>query len=112
MIILEKTPFSEETLPQFLTSETSLVKEFHNDIYSQYMCHPPSRFNALKGTIIHPATAKHLDKYSAQSLHFLYETPQDYEAITLPFIEELSFSIQVSCFLPSRCLTCQGMGVG
>ncbi|XP_015757633.1 PREDICTED: m7GpppX diphosphatase-like [Acropora digitifera] len=94
VIILEKTPFSEETLPQFLTSETSLVKEFHNDIYSQYMCHPSSRFNALKGTIIHPATAKHLDKYSAQSLHFLYETPQDYEAITLPFIEELSFSIQ------------------
>lgn len=94
VVILEKTPFSEDMLPQLLTSETNLVKEFNNDIYSQYMCYPHSRFSTLKGTIIYPATAKHLDKFSEQNLHFVYETQEDYESITLPFIEEQSFSFQ------------------
>jgi len=95
VVLLEKTPFSEKTLSQMLSAETSLVKEFNNDIYSQYTCHPQSNFSTLKGTIIYPATAKHLDKFSAQNLHFVYETPEDYETVTLPFLEEQSFSIQV-----------------
>lgn len=95
MVLLEKTPFSEDTLPQMLSAETSLVREFNNDIYSQYTCQPQSRFNTLKGTVIYPATAKHMDKYSAQNVHFVFETPADYKSITLPFIEEQSFSIQV-----------------
>lgn len=78
-----------------LLAETSLVMEFNNDIYRQYTCQPQPQFNTLKGTVICPATAKHLDKYSAQNIHFLYETPADYKSITLPFIEEQSFSIQV-----------------
>lgn len=95
VVLLEKTPFSETTLPQMLSRETSLAREFNNDIYSQYLCHPPPSLNTLKSTVIYPATAKHLEKYSAQDVHFIYETPSDYETITLPFIEEQSFSIQV-----------------
>ena len=95
VVLLEKTPFSEETLPQMLSAKTSLVMEFNNDIYNQYTCQPQSRFNTLKGTIIYPATAKHLDKFSAQNVHFVRETPEDYKSITLPFVEEQSFSIQV-----------------
>ena len=96
VVLLEKTPFSEDTLSQMLSAETSLVMEFNNDIYRQYTCQPQVQFNTLKGTVICPATAKHLEKYSAQNVHFLYETPADYKSITLPFIEEQSFSIQVS----------------
>lgn len=95
VVLLEKTPFSEDTLSQMLSAETSLVMEFNNDIYRQYTCQPQPQFNTLKGTVICPATAKHLDKYSAQNVHFLHETPADYKSITLPFIEEQSFSIQV-----------------
>jgi len=95
VVLLEKTPFSEDTLTQMLSAETGLVMEFNNDIYRQYTCQPQAQFNTLKGTVICPATAKHLDKYSAQDVHFLYETPADYNSITLPFIEEQSFSIQV-----------------
>ena len=95
VVLLEKTPFSEETLPQMLSAETSLVMEFNNEIYNQYTCQPQSRFNTLKGTIIYPATAKHLDKFSTQNVHFVRETPEDYKSITLPFVEEQSFSIQV-----------------
>ncbi|KAJ7380953.1 hypothetical protein OS493_004543 [Desmophyllum pertusum] len=103
VVLLEKTPFSKETLPQMLSAETSLVMQFNNDIYSQYTCQPQSQFNTLKGTVICPATAKHLDKFSTQNVHFVYETPADYKSITLPFIEEQSFSIQV-------CLKCGQKG--
>ncbi|KAL9979122.1 hypothetical protein ACROYT_G016734 [Oculina patagonica] len=94
VVLLEKTPFSGDTLPQMLSAETSLVREFNNDIYSQYTCQLPSQFNTLKGTVIYPATAKHLDKFSAHHVHFVYETAADYKSITLPFLEEQSFSIQ------------------
>ena len=105
MVLLEKTPFSEDTLPQMLSADTSLVREFNNDIYSQYSCQLPSRFNTLKGTVICPATAKHLDKYSSHEVHYVYETPEDYKSITLPFIEEQSFSIQVCVLGRWRLLT-------
>lgn len=95
VVLLEKTPFSEDTLPQMLSAETSVKMEFNNDIYNQCTCQPQSRFNTLKGTIIYPATAKHLDKFSSRNVHFVQETPDVYKSITLPFIEEKSFSIQV-----------------
>lgn len=94
VVLLEKTPFSEDTLPQMLSAETSVKMEFNNDIYNQCTCQPQSRFNTLKGTIIYPATAKHLDKFSSRNVHFVQETPDVYKSITLPFIEEKSFSIQ------------------
>ncbi|PFX24599.1 m7GpppX diphosphatase-like [Stylophora pistillata] len=94
VVLLEKTPFSEDTLPQVLSTETSVEVEFNNDIYNQCTCQPQSRFNTLKGTIIYPASAKHLEKFSAQNLHFVQETPEVYKSITLPFIDEKSFSIQ------------------
>ena len=95
VVLLEKTPFSEDTLPQMLSAETSVKMEFTNDIYNQCTCQPQSCFNTLKGTIIYPATAKHLDKFSSRNVHFVQETPDVYKSITLPFIEEKSFSIQV-----------------
>ena len=36
VVLLEKTPFSETTLPQMLSKESSLVREFNNDIYSRH----------------------------------------------------------------------------
>ena len=89
-----------------LSRETSLTREFNNDIYSQYLCHPPTSLNTLKSTVIYPATAKHLEKYSAQDVHFIYETPSDYETITLPFIEGQSFSIQVCLEATSLWIMC------
>ena len=106
VVLLEKTPFSETTLPQMLSRETSLAREFNNDIYSQYLCHSPPSLNTLKSTVIYPATAKHLEKYSAQDVHFIYETPSDYQTITLPFIEEQSFSIQVRLEATSLWIMC------
>ena len=49
----------------------------------------------VKTTLIYPATDKHIAKYSAQEMYVIEETPEDYEKITLPFIEKSHFSIEV-----------------
>lgn len=50
---------------------------------------------ALKTTIIYPATQKHIKKYSIEKLHIFQESPACYASITLPYIEQDSFSLEV-----------------
>lgn len=51
---------------------------------------------AVKTTIIHPATEKHIEKYSVQNIYLIYETPDIYNSITLPHIEGEQFDLQVN----------------
>ena len=43
-----------------------------------------------------PATQKHVKKYRVQESFLVEETGEDYLSITLPYIQERSFSMQVS----------------
>ena len=45
--------------------------------------------------MVYPATQKHIEKYSAQEMFIIEETPEDYQNITLPYLESEQFSIQV-----------------
>ena len=58
----------------------------------------------LKLLTIYPATEAHIKKYSHQVWHVVHETPQDYMAITRPFIESQSFDIQVKELLHGFCV--------
>ena len=49
--------------------------------------------------MVYPATEKHLQKYLRQEVHLVRETWEDYENITLPFIQSQSFSVQVRILL-------------
>lgn len=49
----------------------------------------------VKATIIHPATEKHVQKYSIQTLYMVNETYEIYEEITLPCITKEQFNLQV-----------------
>jgi len=51
--------------------------------------------SAVKAVVIHPATEKHIQKYSDQERFVIHETPDLYETITLPLISSKQFSIQV-----------------
>ncbi|RWS09373.1 m7GpppX diphosphatase-like protein [Dinothrombium tinctorium] len=94
VIIFEKTPFSEASVKQLLErGDNSLKQHFHNDIYGDYTTFPNPELNGLKTTIIHPATEKHIEKYSAQQLFLIEESAEDYANITLPYIESTPLSI-------------------
>ena len=49
----------------------------------------------LNTTIIHPASQKHLDKFSRKELYIVNETYETYQNITLPHIEANKFSLEV-----------------
>lgn len=45
--------------------------------------------------MVYPATEKHIKKYQRQESFLVEETGKDYREITLPFIEENKFSLDV-----------------
>ncbi|KAK3711396.1 hypothetical protein QZH41_013504 [Actinostola sp. cb2023] len=94
VVLLEKTPFSQDVLPKVLSSDTRLTVDMRNDIYGQYICYPPQDTNTIKCTVIYPATSKHITKYTSQQTFIVNETPEDYKSITLPFLEAQQFNIQ------------------
>lgn len=53
-------------------------------------------FAEVKTTVVCPATEKHVKKYQRQESFLVEETGEDYQAITLPYIQKQSFSVQVS----------------
>ena len=52
-------------------------------------------FIEIKTTVIYPATDRHIAKYTKQEITLVEETWEDYRRITLPFLEEQTFKIQV-----------------
>lgn len=120
LVILEKYAFEEENLKSnsdYFSTSSCLKKVFHNDIYGNYEYYPVTQLNckycitflwlflhidndayhilAIKATIIHPATEKHIEKYSIQNPYIVDETPDIYESIVSPFIIKEQFDLQV-----------------
>jgi len=52
----------------------------------------------IKTTIVYPATSKHIEKYAVHPIFLIDETPELYKSVTLPYLEESSFNIQVRYF--------------
>ncbi|XP_014282220.1 m7GpppX diphosphatase [Halyomorpha halys] len=93
VIWLEKTPFSEELVKKLSTSKSILNKEFLNDVYGSYSCQVDPDLNALKTTIIYPATEQHINKFEEKPIYLIEETKQLYETITLPHINQEQFDL-------------------
>ncbi|XP_059813195.1 m7GpppX diphosphatase isoform X1 [Hypanus sabinus] len=94
VIILEKTPFQEEALPQLLNRNADLHLQMKNDIYSTHYLRPLPALNEIKTTVIYPATEKHIKKYLQQQMHLVNETADDYRTITAPYLQSQTFSVQ------------------
>ncbi|KAB0792467.1 hypothetical protein PPYR_14426 [Photinus pyralis] len=97
LVLLEKTGFTETNFngdSEFFTEKSSLKQIFHNDIYGNYEFLPKLELNSIGATIIHPATEKHIKKYSIQNVYLVDETPALYEEVTLPHITEEQFDLQ------------------
>ena len=99
---------------KILSSGVEMELQFNNDIYSQFLCKFPEELNFVKNTLIYPAAEKHLNKYAAQRTYLVTETPDIYQKVTLPFIEEQAGHLQVkfiACKLKIGCLQWCGSGI-
>ena len=94
VVILEKTPFSSEKMPQILSSSSQMNQQFRNDIYGMYDCLIPPENNVTKANVIWPATQKHIDKWTSSPPFMVNETPALYHTVVLPFIESEQFNIE------------------
>lgn len=92
---MAKSAFSEDSIQQILSSDTSLNEEFTNDIYSQHSALTKPANNIIATQVIKPVTEKHIQKYTHQNIYLMNETAEDYEHITLPFIEKQQLSVNV-----------------
>ncbi|XP_050311803.1 m7GpppX diphosphatase [Anthonomus grandis grandis] len=97
LVILEKTAFCGENFTQesdYFSQKSALEKVFQNDVYADYKYFPVQELNSVKTTIVHPATEKHISKYSIQNLYMLNETPEIYNKFTLPHLNTDKFDLQ------------------
>ncbi|TRY73879.1 hypothetical protein TCAL_15740 [Tigriopus californicus] len=94
VLILNKLPFSAETLDRLVSKSAECREEMRNDIYGKYACLLDPELNHVKANLICPATEKHIKKYESSPRHIIYETPAMYKALTSPFLETEKFSIE------------------
>ncbi|XP_046631668.1 m7GpppX diphosphatase-like [Daphnia pulicaria] len=94
IVILEKTHFTEKEVYGILTKSTALQCLFNNDVYYNFLCHPPIQLNEVKATLIHPASEKHIEKFSTRKSFLIEETALIYQSVTLLHIRESKFDLQ------------------
>lgn len=91
VILAEKTSFpSLENLEAIFgtgqQSSSTLKLIESNDIYYRYLIGSIDGVSHTKLTIIHPATPKHIAKYTKQSRLLVKETPELYKTVVEPYI--------------------------
>uniref|UniRef100_A0A915DUF6 m7GpppX diphosphatase n=1 Tax=Ditylenchus dipsaci TaxID=166011 RepID=A0A915DUF6_9BILA len=94
ILICDKHPFVEDggVIEEWVKgSKLRLLSS--NSIYGNYEMLLPEKFNEVKSTFIYPATQNHIEKYRRQDVFMIYETPEDYEKITLQYINESHMSV-------------------
>lgn len=94
LLILEKKPFEAETFDKLCTASTTFKKVFRNDVYGNYECTLASDVNAVKATVIYPASDKHIQKFETQTIHIVEETPALYTSVIQPFLEKEQLNLQ------------------
>ena len=92
ILLINKDAILENSLIPSTFENISLSPEMTNDIYEKYIAKLPIQLSGGKITVIRPATDQHIRKYSAQLYGFIHETPELYENVTKPYIEEKSLS--------------------
>ena len=58
------------------------------------MCHPSIQLNEIKATLIHPASDKHIEKFSTRKKILIEETPLIYE-VSIYEVPEVSLWLRV-----------------
>ncbi|XP_034185636.1 decapping enzyme, scavenger [Osmia lignaria lignaria] len=96
IITLEKQNFvdDEKALKEFFSKDTAFQKLYSNTIYGNYECFPAKKYTGINAMVIHPATSKHIDKFTKKELYMIDETYELYQKITVPYIESSSFSTE------------------
>ncbi|KAI9250042.1 HIT-like domain-containing protein [Sporodiniella umbellata] len=87
ILSFEKTRFEPETMALYTQRLRGLEQEVENNIY-RWALGLVDR-DELRLKVIYPATALHIAKYEAQPRILLNERAQDYQSVTLPYLQSI-----------------------
>ena len=90
VVLVEKMAFTQETIKDLFTDNNTFTLNFQNDIYGQYTCDA-----GIKLTVIHPATDKHVKKYTQQNSLMVQESATAYATKIRPYAETQALNLQV-----------------
>ncbi|CAG5118481.1 unnamed protein product [Candidula unifasciata] len=93
VVVLERKAFDIPVLEECL-QQTTVKETLQNDVYSTFDVYSSGSIAHMKATLIHPATEKHISKYSDREPFIVRETPELYRSVVLPSIQENKFSFQ------------------
>lgn len=117
IVIAEKQPLTDSSIPYIFSSSSVSEKKFQNDVYSQYVLNcREGGLGEMRVTTVYPATEAHARKYEAQSCRIVKETPEIYQKIVKPYAEKQSLSLEVcipvSAHLTRQTYYCTSSAVG
>lgn len=93
VIIFEKPHFGIDEIKSFLEINSQFEIDIQNDIYNKFKIYPLYPFNNIQIQLIYPATEQHIQKYSMQEMLFVSETIDDYNNLTLKFINQTQLNL-------------------
>ncbi|RMZ93330.1 m7 diphosphatase, partial [Brachionus plicatilis] len=76
-----------------LALNSQFEMDIQNDIYNKFKIFPLYPYNNIQVQLIYPATEQHIQKYSVQEMFFVSETIEDYNNLTLKFIEQTQLNL-------------------
>ncbi|CAK4198095.1 unnamed protein product [Aphanomyces euteiches] len=88
LLILQKQKFGRGDALRLIHGMT-LRRVHENDVYSNHIGVLSGDNDALRVTMIYPATPAHIAKHTEQGFHMAVETKEVYERATLPYIESI-----------------------
>ncbi|ETV73577.1 hypothetical protein, variant 4 [Aphanomyces astaci] len=88
LLVLQKQKFGRGDALGLIHGLT-LRRTHENDVYSNHIGVLSGDNDALRVTMIYPATAAHIAKHTEQRFYMAVETQAVYEDITLPYIESI-----------------------
>lgn len=83
---LTRKPFNVANTKRLIQGISCREQQFQNDVYSKYSAAVAEEDSLINVDLTFPATSKHISKARTQQFIMLRETPEDYAAVTLPFV--------------------------
>lgn len=89
IVQLTRQPFTATDAQRLVQSVACRQLQFENDVYSKYAVEMDSEDCYVNLDLVYPATEKHISKARAQQFVMVRESPEDYTAVTEPYIKAL-----------------------
>jgi len=95
VLVCDKLPFVEnqDVIAEWL-NESSCHHQLTNSYFHSYLLDLPHKHNETKTTLIYPATERDIVKYRRRENFLVQETPEDFEKLTVPYIESISSNLE------------------